>query len=410
MDGSAAIASRTDFPCFDSLSGEHVLFDNAATTQKPAAVIEAVLDQLRGPCASPYRGVHSAAQKAEAALEQARVQVATFLGAAPENIVFCGGCTDGLNHLAWSIGESLIRPGDEVIVTDLEHHSNLLPWQQMCKRKSARLVIAKASESADIEPHSIEKLISSRTRVIALAHVSNITGGIAPIADIAAITCKIGALLVVDGAQGAAHVEFNVPDLGCDFYVCSGHKMYGPPGCGFIWVAPGREQHLLRPWRVGGGSISTINEAGPVFLNFPRSLEGGTPNLPAIVGMGTAATYLQRLGKHRIETYEQSLVRAAVAGLENIELVRLVGAPVRKSSIVSFTVAGAHPHDVASILSERGFATRAGHHCAIPATRRFCPDGSVRISLGVYNTISEVQEFLDTMRQIVEMFRDKERE
>ncbi len=386
-------ALRDDFPALHQSVNEHplVYLDNAATTQKPRAVIDAVASFYERDCSNVHRAVHALSQRATERYEGARKLVARFLGAPSEReIVFTRGTTEAINLVAQSWARPLLGPGDEVLVTQLEHHSNIVPWQMVCEQTGAALRVAPIDDAGALDFAALESMLSERTRIVALAHVSNALGTVLPVARVAAAAHAVGAQVLVDGAQAAPHVPLDVTALGADFYTISGHKMYGPTGVGVLWA---RAELLERmpPWQGGGDMIRSVSFEKTTYAEPPHKFEAGTPNIAGVIGLGAAVEYLERVGRDAIAAHEQELLVRATETLRALPGVRLVGTAPEKAAVLSFVLDDVHPHDAGTILDMEGVAVRTGHHCAEPVMRRFRVPATVRASFGLYNTLEDVE-------------------
>jgi cysteine desulfurase/selenocysteine lyase len=397
---------RADFPILARRVHGHplVYLDNAATTQKPRAVLDAIARCYGEYNANVARGVHTLSQEATAAYEGARETVARFLGAAsPAEVVFVRGTTEAINLVGSAWGRTHVGAGDEVLITGLEHHSNLVPWQMLCEEKAARLVVAPLDDRGDVIPEEYERRLSPRTKVVALAHVSNALGTVNPVRRMADLAHAVGAVVVVDGAQGAPHLPVDVQALGCDFYAFSGHKLYGPSGIGALW---GRGELLaaMPPYQGGGGMIRSVTFEATEYGDPPMRFEAGTPAIEAAVGLGAAIDYLEGIGREAAAAWEKVLLDEAVERLAEVPGLTLVGTPRERASVVSFALAGAHPHDVGTVLDRRGIAVRAGHHCAQPVMERFGVPATTRASFGIYNRPEEVDALLAAVGEAAALF------
>jgi cysteine desulfurase/selenocysteine lyase len=398
-DTAAAVAAprfdvdrvRADFPILARRVGGKplVYLDSAATAQKPEAVLDAMQHFYREGYASVARGVHRLSAEATAAYEAARARVARFLGSAEaDEVVFVRGTTEAMNLLAATLASG-VAAGDEILVTGLEHHSNFVPWQRLAAARGARFVVADVDPAGEVTLEEMARRLTPRTRIVALAHVSNVLGSVLPVAAIARLAREAGALVVVDGAQGAPHLDFDVRDLGCDFYAFSGHKTYGPTGIGALW---GRRERLaaLPPYQTGGGMIGLVGEQETTWAPPPQRFEAGTPAAAEAIGFVAALDWIEATGRRALAAHEASLTELAVARLSALAGVEVLGRPRERVSVVSFVVAGAHPHDVGTVLDAEGVAVRAGHHCAQPLMRRLGQVATVRASFAGYNTETEV--------------------
>ena len=385
-------AVRRDFPILARRVRHKrlVYLDNAATAQKPRSVIAAVSRYYEEENANIHRGVHRLSQEATFAYERARGRIAQFLNAeSREEIVFVRGTTEGINLVASSFGRARIEAGDEVLITHMEHHSNIVPWQIACREREATLKIAPIDDSGRLDMDAFEDLLSERTRMVAVTHASNVLGTINPVAEIARLAHDRGAVLLVDGAQGAPHLPVDVRALGCDFYLFSGHKLCGPTGVGVLY---GRRDLLaaMPPWEGGGSMIESVSFEKTTFADPPTRFEAGTPNIAGAIGLEAAIDYVNEVGPERIDQYEQSLLAYATEKLTEVEGMRIFGTSDDKVAVISFELDGVHPHDTGTILDLEGVAVRAGHHCAQPLMSRFGVPAMARASLAFYNTREEV--------------------
>lgn len=406
MPGYDLARVRNDFPILaQRIHGKPLVYlDNAATTQKPRAVLDAFANVYGTSYANVGRGVHTLTQRATEAYENARQTVQRFLGAPrPEEIVFLRGTTEAINLVAQSWGRRNVGPGDEVLITALEHHSNILPWQMLCAERGARLRVAPVDDRGEVILEELEKLLSERTRMVAVAHVSNSLGTLVPVREIAAMAHARGAVVLVDGAQGVPHLEVDVRELGCDFYAFSGHKVYGPSGIGALWGRAGLLE-AMPPWQGGGGMVQRVTYEKTTYLPPPHRFEAGTPFIEGAVALAAALDYMTALGRRAIAAWEEELLLQLNERLSEIPGVRIVGTSPRKAAVVSFTLDGVHPHDVGTILDRQGIAVRAGHHCAQPVMERFQVPATTRASFGLYNTPEEVEALAAGLRQVQKLF------
>lgn len=399
-------ARRDDFPALRRLvAGKPVVYlDSAATAQKPRCVLEAMQRVYAEGIGNPHRGVHAWASASTAAYEDARAVVAKFLGAPrSEEIVFTRSATEALNLAASCLAEHAWTARPRVVVSELEHHSNLVPWQQLCRARGLEWAVLPMNDDGDLDPDAIERVIDERTGVVAVCHVSNALGSVVPIERIVARAKEVGAWCVVDGAQAVPHLPVDVAALGCDAYVFSGHKVYGPGGVGVLWA---RHETLARarPWLYGGDMVVTVGLHEATFAAPPQRFEGGTPDVAAAVGLAAALEYVDSLGRATIQAHEAALSARLLERLQGWAGVRIVGAPRRRAALVSLAVDGIHPHDVGTLLDDEGIAVRTGLHCAEPAIRRMGEAATVRVSLGLYNTESDVDQFCAALRRVQEMF------
>ena len=397
---------RADFPILSrEVHGRPLVYlDNAASTQKPRAVLEAIATCYGEYYANVERGVHTLSMRSTDERERAREVVRRFLNApSAEEVVFVRGTTEALNLVAWSHGRQRVGPGDEVLITGLEHHSNIIPWQMLCEERGAHLEVAPLDEHGEVRLDEFERLLSPRTRIAAFAHVSNSLGTLNPVREMAAMAHRHGATVVVDGAQGVPHLTVDVTELGCDFYAFSGHKVYGPSGIGALW---GRKDLLaeMPPWQGGGGMIRTVTFARSTYAPPPHRFEAGTPAIEAAIGLAAALEYVAALGLPAIAAWESELLALATERLSAIPGVRLVGTARHKAAVLSFTLEGIHPHDVGTILDREGIAIRAGHHCAQPVMEFFRVPATSRASFALYNTPAEVEALAAGIERTLELF------
>ena len=396
---------RRDFPILArSVRARPLAYlDNAATTQKPRSVIEAVTRYYETTNSNVHRGVHTLSQEATEAYEGARRDVARFLNAPSEaQIVFTRGATESINLVAASFGEARVGEGDEVLVTEMEHHSNIVPWQLLCERRGARLVVLPIDDRGELRLDLLPGLLTDRTRIVAVAHASNALGTVNPVKEIARIAHARAVPVLVDGAQAAPHLRVDVQDLGCDFYAFSGHKTYGPTGVGALWGRPELLEEMP-PWQGGGEMILSVSFAGTVYNRVPAKFEAGTPNIAGAIGLGAAIRYLESLDAEAIRAHEDHLLALADAAVAEVPGLRVIGTAREKTAILSFVVEGAHPHDVGTILDARGVAVRAGHHCAQPVMERFGVPATTRASFALYNTEEEVERFAGALHEAMEI-------
>ncbi|MGH7580195.1 MAG: cysteine desulfurase [Gemmatimonadales bacterium] len=384
---------RADFPILSvTVRGGRplVYLDNAATSQKPRQVIEAVSRFYAGENANIHRGVHYLSERATAAYDGAREKVAGFLGAASASeIVFTRGTTEAINLVAQSWARNNLRQGDEVLVTAMEHHANLVPWQVVCEQTGARFRAAPISDRGELDLDEFDRLLNDRTRLFAVGHVSNALGTVNPVRELAARARSHGAMVLVDGAQSAPHLPIEVAELGCDFFACSGHKMLGPTGIGVLY---GRRAVLetMPPWQTGGDMIERVTLERTTWAPPPARFEAGTPPVAQVIGLAAAIDYLQAVGLDAIGAWERELLARATDLVGAIPGVRLVGTAQDKAAVLSFVLEGVHPHDVGTVLDDEGIAVRAGHHCAQPLMARLGLPATVRASFAFYNTMDEI--------------------
>ena len=378
--------------------------DNGATTQKPTAVIEAEARFYRESNANIHRGVHWLSQHATELYDDARATVQRFIGAArADEIIFTRGTTEAINLVANTWGRKQLTAGDEILITTLEHHSNIVPWQMLCEQTGAVLKVAPVNEIGEVELAGFDALLSPRTRLVAITHISNALGSINPVAEMVAHAHAVGAVVLVDGAQAVAHQAVDVQALGCDFYAFSGHKLYGPTGIGVLY---GRAELLaaMPPWQGGGDMIRTVSFERSTYAEAPQRFEAGTPNIAGAVALAAAIDYVQALGMKRIVAHEHALLEHATAALSAIPGLRMVGTAANKAGILSFMIEHIHPHDLGTILDSEGVAIRAGHHCAMPLMTRFGIPGTARASLAIYNDETDIAALVTAIEKAQALF------
>jgi cysteine desulfurase/selenocysteine lyase len=385
-------ALRRQFPVLSRMvHGKPLAYlDNGASAQRPSAVIEAVDDYERRHHANIHRGVHTLSQEATALYESARDRVVEFINARSRHeVIFVRGTTEAINLVAQSYARPLLVPGDEILITHLEHHANIVPWQMVCEQTGARLIVAPIDSRGEVHVDAVTALMSARTRLLACAHVSNALGTVLPVRRLIAAAKARGIATLVDGAQAVPHLPVDVQELDCDFYAFSSHKMYGPTGVGVLY---GREQLLERmpPWQGGGEMILSVTFAKTTYNGLPNKFEAGTPNISGAIGLGAAVEFLAGVDRRAAHAHETALLDHATAVLCGIPALRIVGTAGDKASLVSFVVAGVHPHDLGTILDEDGIAVRTGHHCAMPVMEFFGLPATARASFAFYNTFEEI--------------------
>jgi len=398
---------RDDFPILSrKVHGKPLVYlDNAATTQKPRAVIAAIRRYYCTSNANVHRGVHALSDRATQAYEEARGRVARFLNAREDReIVFVRGATEAINLVAQTYGLLRLREGDEVLVTAMEHHANIVPWQMACDRAGAHLKVAPIEASGELDLAAYERMLSPRTRLAAVTHVSNALGTVNPVREMIGMAHARGVPILVDGAQAVPHIPVDVQALGCDFYVFSGHKLYGPTGIGALY---GKAEHLeaMPPYQGGGDMILRVTFEKTTYNAIPWKFEAGTPNVGGAVGLRAAIDYLDAIGLAAVSAHEGELLAYATEEVGKIPGVRVVGTAREKTGILSFVVEGVHPHDIGTILDHEGVAIRAGHHCAMPLMDRLGLPGTARASFGLYNTPAEVDLLAAGIRKAREVFR-----
>jgi cysteine desulfurase / selenocysteine lyase len=385
---------RADFPILSETVRDGrplVYLDNAATSQKPRQVIAAISRFYTSENANIHRGLHYLSERATSAYDAAREKVARFLGAgSPSEIVFTRGTTEAVNLVAQSWGRSNLRPGDEVLVTGMEHHANLVPWQLVCEQTGASFRAVPITDRGELDLDAFDRLLTDRTRLFAVGHVSNALGTVNPVRELAARARARGALVLVDGAQSAPHMPIDVIELGCDFFACSGHKLFGPTGIGVLY---GRRDILdgMPPWQTGGDMIERVTLERTTWAAPPARFEAGTPPIAEVIGLAAAIDYVESVGLGAIGIWESELLARATDLIGALPGVRLVGTARKKAGVLSFVLEGIHPHDVGTVLDDEGVAVRAGHHCAQPVMQRFGIPATVRASFAFYNTLDEIE-------------------
>lgn len=388
---------RSDFPVLArTVNGRPLVYlDSAATAQKPIQVIEAIARFYREANANVHRGLYALSVEATELYENARKRIAALIGARPEEVIFTRGTTESLNLLAYSLGEARVREGDGILVTVMEHHANLIPWQELARRKGAALSAVRITPDGELDMDDFRRRLSARTAVVAVTHISNVLGTINPIPEISREAHRVGALVVVDAAQSIPHLPVDVRELGCDFLAFSGHKMLGPTGIGVLW---GRRELLeeMPPFLTGGEMIREVWIDRATWNDLPYKFEAGTPPIAQAVGLGAAVEYLAGLGMEEVRRHEEELTGLLLEGLKAREYVEIYGPhePQKRGGVVAFNLRGIHPHDVATLLDQEGIAIRAGHHCAQPLHRLLGVPASCRASVYVYNTPEEIELFL----------------
>jgi len=399
---------RRDFPILHRTirGGKKLVYlDNAATTQKPQAVIDRIVRYYTEENSNVHRGVHYLSEVATAAYESARTTVRRFINARDEKeIVFTRGTTESINLVASSWGRPNLRGGDEVLITAIEHHSNIVPWQLLCEEKEAILRVVPVNDAGELILDEFAKLFTPRTKIVAFGHASNALGTINPIKRMIAMAHANGSIVVVDGAQGVPHLTVDVQDLDCDFYAFSGHKVYGPTGIGVLY---GKQALLdaMPPYQGGGDMILSVSFEKTTYNALPYKFEAGTPNIAGVIGLASALDYVSSIGLKNIAAHEQDLLHYATSRLNEIDGLRIIGTAAEKASVISFTLEGVHPHDIGTILDQEGIAVRTGHHCAQPLMMRFNVPATGRASFGLYNSREEADALIAGLHKVVEVFR-----
>lgn len=393
---------RQDFPILhQQVNGQQLVYlDNAATTQKPNAVIDAIVDYYRKDNSNVHRGAHALADRATEKFEAVRVKVAEFLNAAaPQQIIWTRGTTEGINLVAASWGRANLQPGDRVLVSAMEHHSNIVPWQMVALEKGATVEAIPVDTSGTIDPAAFAAMLDERVKMVSIGHVSNALGTINPIEGMIAQTHAVGAKVLIDGAQAVSHWPVDVQALDCDFYAFSAHKLFGPTGLGVLY---GKRDLLeaMQPYQGGGEMIETVSFAGTTYTQLPYKFEAGTPNIAGVIGLGAAIDYLNRLDRKAAAAHEQALLAYAQEKALATPGIRLIGTAVNKTCVLSFLLDGAHPNDVGTLLDQQGVAVRTGHHCAQPIMDQFGIPGTVRASFSFYNTFAEVDRLFAALEKV----------
>lgn len=398
---------RTDFPILKTkIHGKPLVYlDNAATTQKPLVVIDAEIKYYRHYNANVHRGIHTLSQWATNAFEAARVKVQRFINAAsPNEIIFVRGTTEAINLVAQSYGRGRFQAGDEIILSQMEHHSNIVPWQMLCRQTGVKLRIIPVDDKGELQMDAFEALLNEHTRLVAVTHVSNALGTINPVRDIIEHSHARNVPVLLDGAQAVAHLPVDVQALDCDFYAFSGHKLYGPTGVGVLY---GKAALLdaMPPYQGGGEMISSVSFEGTTYNSLPYKFEAGTPNIGGVIGLGVAVDYVTGIGLEELAAHEQALLAYATPLLADIPGLRIIGSARKKSGILSFVLGGMHPHDIGTILDREGVAIRTGHHCTMPLMERFGVPATARASFALYNTRQEVDALAAAIYKAKEVFK-----
>ena len=398
---------RRDFPIFDRpVQGKRLVFlDSAASAQKPRSVIDAERHVYEAEYANVHRGVYWLSQRATEAYEGTREKVRDFLNAAEtREIIFLRGATEGINLVAQTYGRRFLGLDDEVVVTQAEHHSNIVPWQMLREEKGILLKVAPVDDSGELDLEAFERLLNPRTKLVSIAHVTNALGGVMPVEEVIRLAKARGIVVLLDGCQAVPHMPVDVRGLDCDFYVFSGHKLYGPTGIGVLYG----KAHLLQsmpPWQGGGDMIRSVTFEKTEYNELPWKFEAGTPNIAGTIGLGAAIDYLGSIGYEAIQAHESQLLAYAVRELSKINSLRLIGQPRHRSGVISFAMGGIHPHDIGTILDHDGICVRAGHHCAQPTMDRFGVPATVRASFGIYNDRDDVDALVAGLGRVQEVFQ-----
>lgn len=396
---------RADFPVLDQLVNGRplVYFDNAATTQKPRAVLDALAHYYEHDNANIHRGIHALAERATSAFEATRRSVQSFLGAhEAEEIIFTYGTTDAINLVANTYGRTYLGPGDEILISTMEHHSNIVPWQMLCEERGCILKVIPINDEGELLLDEYEKLLTERTKIVSVVHVSNALGTINPVKFLTEKAHAVGAVVLIDGAQATTHIEIDVQDMDCDFYVFSAHKLFGPTGMGVLY---GKRALLeaMPPWRGGGEMIKEVTFEKTTYNEIPYKFEAGTPNIADVIAVKTAIDFVNTLGKDAIAAHEHELLTYATDALQTIDGLRIIGQAKEKVSVISFVLDGIHHEDTGVILDQQGIAVRTGHHCCQPLMRRLGIAGTTRASFSVYNTTEEIDKLVKGLQRVKTM-------
>jgi cysteine desulfurase/selenocysteine lyase len=398
-------AIRADFPILgENIHGKPLVYlDNAASTQKPTAVIEAMNHYYRHTNANVHRGVHTLSQRATTEFESARRKVQAFINAEKsEQVIFVRGATEAINLVATSFGGKFLREGDEIVISHMEHHANIVPWQMLCERSGAVLKVIPMTDTGELDMAAFETLLSERTKLVSVVHVSNALGTVNPVKRIIEQAHAVGAKVLIDGAQSVPHTAVDVQDLDCDFFVFSAHKLFAPTGIGVLY---GKRELLqaMPPYQGGGDMIEVVTFEKTTYNRLPYKFEAGTPAIAEVIGLGAAIDYLNGIGMERIAAYEAELLAYGTSVLSGLDRVRLIGTAREKASVLSFVIEGIHPHDIGTILDHEGIAVRAGHHCAQPVMDRFQVPATARASLAFYNTRDEIDVLARGIERVIEV-------
>lgn len=398
---------RKDFPILkEQVYGKPLIYlDNAATTQKPQAVIDTLTQYYSKENANIHRGIFCLSEQATKRFKTARHKVQEFLGAGSDKeIIFVRGATEAMNLVAQCYGRAFLKKGDEVLITHMEHHSNIVPWQILAEEAGIKLKVAPINDRGELMMEEFKMLLTPNVKFVSVVHVSNALGTVNPAKEIVRLAHEKGVPVLLDGAQAVAHTPVNVRELDCDFYAFSGHKLFGPTGIGVLY---GKKELLekMPPYQGGGDMIRSVTFEKTTYNDLPYKFEAGTPHIAGVIGLGSAIDYIQAIGLPRIEAYEQELLKYGTAKLLEIPGLRMIGTAERKSAILSFVLGEAHAHDVGTILDRQGIAIRAGHHCAMPVMQRFNVPATTRASLAFYNTRQEIDRLAEALREVMEVFR-----
>lgn len=398
---------RDDFPILKQTmhSKSLVYFDTAATSQKPRQVIDKICDFMSNQYGTVHRAVYELSIFATSEYSKIRESVQKFINAKyPEEIIYTRGTTDSINLVAASFGRAFIKPGDEILLSEIEHHSNIVPWQILCEQSGAIIKVIPVNDLGEIDLDSYKLLLTEKTKIVSIAHTSNALGTIHPIKTMIKMAHDVGAKVLIDGAQAASHAVVDVQDLDCDFYTFSGHKIYGPTGIGILY---GKRDLLnaMPPYQGGGDMIQSVSFTKTVYNTLPFKFEAGTPMVVEVVGLGAALEYIQNIGLENIANYEHELLVYSTQRMQEIEGLKIIGRATNKGPIISFVVDGVHPLDIGTMLDLKGIAIRTGHHCAQPCMKRFKVEGTARVSFGLYNTKEEIDYFIESLKSIIKKLR-----
>jgi cysteine desulfurase/selenocysteine lyase len=397
---------REDFPVLkQTVHGKPLVYlDSAATAQKPSCVVDAIRHFHEVDCANIHRGVHELSQRSTAAYEETRTKTKNFLNSRGENeLIFVRGATEAINLVSSSWGRKNVKEGDEIVISAMEHHSNIVPWQMLCEERGAKLRVIPMNDRGELILEEYEKLLNPRTRMVAVAHVSNALGTINPVRRIIEMAHKAGSLTLIDGAQAAPHLQVDVQALDADFYTFSGHKVCGPTGIG-IWYGKADLLNAMPPYQGGGDMIRTVTFEKTTYADLPYKFEAGTPNIAGGIGLGAALDYMTAIGLDKIAAYEHELLVYGTEKLLQIPGLRLIGTARNKAAVLSFVMEGIHPHDIGTVLDLQGIAVRTGHHCAQPVMDRFNVPATTRASLAFYNTVGEIDALVAGLKKVKEVF------
>lgn len=402
VEGLDITSIRNDFPILQQqVKGKPLVYlDNAATTQKPSVVIQALNDYYSQTNSNVHRGAHTLSDQATCLFEDARKAVQRYLNAPTlEQIIWTRGTTESINLVAHSYGRAFLKPGDEIIISAMEHHSNIVPWQMVAEQTGAELKVIPVSAEGVLDVIAFEQLLNEKTKMVSVVHVSNALGSINPVKEITAKAHAVGAVVLIDGAQAVPHWAIDVQDIDCDFYAFSGHKLYGPTGIGALY---GKTELLnkMLPYQAGGEMIERVSFEKTTYNALPYKFEAGTPHIAGAIGLGAAIAYLERLDRRALEQHENALLKRAHELAENLDYLRPIGVSPNKTGVFSFLIEGAHPHDAGTLLDQQGIAVRTGHHCAMPIMDQFKIPGTVRASFAFYNTLDEVEQLFIGLEKV----------